>query len=82
MAGYGTSPATQSGGGALRSEDLDSDVKAVKEQRKKRKNALKRAIFFDEMLDTMEFVLKSRPDFDEDAAAVLVNHLYKNGGML
>lgn len=79
-AGYGASPATQSGGGAMRGEDLDSDVKDLK--RKKKEDALKSVLNFDDMSKAMDWVLESRPDFDEEAAAVFVQHLFKKGGKL
>jgi hypothetical protein len=74
-AGAATSPGAQQGGGALRAESLDSKLK-------KKKEALKRALEFDDLVKAMDFVLELRPDFDEEAAAHLVQHLYKNGGML
>lgn len=80
-AGYGVSPATQSGGGAMRGEDLDSDVKDAN-KKKKREAALKSALDFDDMSKAMDWVLESRPDFDEEAAAVFVKHLFKKGGKL
>lgn len=80
MAGYGVSPSTQSGGGALRSESLDSDVKTKK--KKKREEALKRALDFDDLDKAMEIVLERRPDFEEDAAAFFVTQLFKKGGQL
>ncbi len=75
-AGAATSPAKQVGGGALRSESLDSKLK------KKKKDALKRALEFDDLVKAIDYVLELRPDFDEDAAAHLVKHLYINGGEL
>jgi hypothetical protein len=81
-AGYGVSPATQSGGGAVRTESLDSNVKEVMAKKKKREEALKRALDFEDMAKAMEWILESRPNFDEDAAAILVKHLFKKGGIL
>lgn len=81
-AGYATSPGAQSGGGALRAESLDSDAKKTMDEKKKKKlNALIRALEMDDLMKAVDFVLNSRPDFDEDAAAVLVTHLFKKGGI-
>jgi len=79
-AGYATSPGVQSGGGALRTEDLDSDEKDVMEERKRKEAAkLKRAmdalaneIGFDNLLKAMQVVMEERPEFTEEAAACLV----------
>jgi hypothetical protein len=79
-AGYGSSPEGQSGGGALRSEDLDKDAKDIMEKKKKREEALKRALNFDDLLKGMEFVLERRPDFTDEAAAMFINHLFLKGG--
>lgn len=81
-AGFATSPASQSGGGAMRSESLESDVKDVtsSNKKKKRHEALMRAIAFDDMEKAMEIVLERRPDFDEDAAALFIKHLFLKGG--
>lgn len=81
MAGAGVSPATQSGGGALRGESLDSDVKDAN-KKKKRTDALLRALQLDDMLKAMDIVMDQRPNFDEEAAAFFVNHLFRNGGKL
>lgn len=85
-AGYGASPASQTGGGAIRSESLDDSLKDVSfgsdEKKKKRAKALLRALVFDDMMKAMDIVLDSRPDFDEEAAALLVKHLFKKGGEL
>jgi len=83
MAGYGASPGTQTGGGAMRGESLDSDEKVSQdEKKKKRVAALKKALLFDDMEKAMEIVLDRRPDMDEEAAAYFVNYLFKKGGML
>ncbi len=74
-AGAATSPATQTGGGALRAESLDSKLK-------KKKEALKRAMDFDNVMKAMDWILELNPEFEEDAAATLALHLYKNGGKL
>lgn len=74
-AGAATSPAAQTGGSALGTESLDFKLK-------KKKEALKRALSFDDLVKAMDCVLELRPDFDEEAAAALVQHLYKNGGRL
>jgi hypothetical protein len=82
-AGYGVSPATQTGGGALRTESLDHDPKKVSEvldKKKKREDALKRALGFEDMIKAMELVLERRPDFDDEAAAAFINHIFKKGG--
>lgn len=81
-AGVGTSPQTQSGGGALRGEDLDSEAKVTAEKKKKREDALKRAMDFDDLFKGMELVLEARPDMDEEAAALIVKHLSKKGKFL
>jgi hypothetical protein len=79
-AGFATSPATQTGGGALRTEDLDSKAKkVVDEKKKKRKEALERALKFDDLLKAVDIVLDKRPDFDVDAACYLVSRLLKQG---
>jgi len=83
MAGYGASPGTQTGGGAMRGESLDSDEKVSQdEKKKKRVAALKKALLFDDMEKAMQIVLERRPDMDEEAAAYFVNYLFKKGGML
>lgn len=85
MAGFGTSPATQSGGGALRVESVESDAKDVtsfNKKKKKAEEALKRALNYDDLLKAMEFVLEKRPDFTEEAAATFINFLFKKGGRL
>lgn len=85
-AGFGTSPGTQTGGGALRGESLESDVKdnnETKDKKKKRSDALLRALAFDDLTKAMDLVLESRPDFDEDTAARVVKHLFiQKGGRL
>jgi hypothetical protein len=78
MAGSGVGTDV-SGGSALRVESLDSDPKEISDKKLKRKSALKSVLHFDDMLKAMDFVLERRPDFDEEAAAVFVNHLYKKG---
>lgn len=84
-AGYGVSPGSQSGGGAIRAESLESDAKDAnekEEKKKKRMNALVRAIGLSDMVKAMDLVLERRPDFDEDAAAIFVNHLFRKEGKL
>jgi hypothetical protein len=78
MAGHGVSPATQTGGGALRVESLDSDIKKLAEKKKKREEALKRALSFDDMLKAMDWVLDKKPEFTDEAAAIFINHLFNN----
>lgn len=81
MAGAGTSPATQTGGSALRTESLDSDAKKVGSMEKKKKKkveALMRAIQMEDMVKAMDIVLEKRPDFDEDTAALFVYELFIN----
>lgn len=78
-AGYGVSPATQTGGGAIRTESLDSKVKDL---HKKKKEALERALEMDDLLKAVDIVLDKRPDFDVDAAAYLVTYLLKKGDSL
>jgi len=76
-AGYSVSPATQSGGGALRTESLDSKAKKVMDERKKAmKKALEDALKFNDLLKSMEFVLERRPDFSDEIAALLVSKLF------
>jgi len=77
-AGFATSPGAQSNGSALRAESLDSDEKDM-QRKKKKKNALKSVLEFDDLLKAMDMVLAKRPDFDEEAAAYFVTHLYKGG---
>ena len=84
-AGHGVSPATQTGGGAMRTESLDSDAKDVgpldeDKKKKKKVEALIRAIQFDDMMKAMDIVLEKRPDFDEDTAAIFVSNLFNNIG--
>lgn len=76
-AGYAVAPAAQSGGGAIRTESLDSDEKDV--MKNKKKKALKKALEFDDLLKAVDIVLDNRPDFDVDAAAYLVTYLLKKG---
>ena len=79
-AGVATSPASQSGGSALRAESLDSDEKDI--QRKKREKILRSALGFNDLVKAMDYILEKRPDFDEEAAAYLTAHLFKKGGKL
>ena len=81
-AGGSTSVAGQTGGAALTPESLESDVKKISEIKMKKEKALKSILQFDDKLDAMDLVLKSRPDFDEEAAAIFVEHLFKKGGRL
>jgi len=88
-AGYGTSPGSQSGGGAVRAESLESDLKVLshEEKRKKRKkfaDALQRAftLDFEEMMKSMDWILERRPDMDEEAAAYFIHRLYQKGGRI
>lgn len=77
-AGFATSPATQSGGGAIRQESLEMD-----DEKKKKKKALKvimRSLNLpdpDELLKAYEHVLELRPDFSEEAAVEIVKYLVK-----
>lgn len=72
-AGYATSPSTQSGGGALRSETLESD-----EKKKKKDKGLKivmRSLGLPDAEDIQkayDHVLDCRPDFTDEAAAEVV----------
>jgi hypothetical protein len=80
--GYGVSPATQTGGGAVRTESLDSDVKRTTfgdDEKQKKKKALKKALDFDELLKAMDLILEHRPDFNEEAAAALVKYILLKG---
>jgi hypothetical protein len=84
-AGYGVSPATQSGGGALRTESLDSDEKKVSSMEKKKKaklDALHKALDMDNLMNAVDIVLDKKPTWDVDAAAYLVAHLLRKGGKL
>jgi len=83
-AGGATSIAGQTGGTALAQESLDSDAKKMgpQEFKLKKEKALKSILQFDDKLEAMDWVLKSRPDFDEEAAAIFVEHLFKKGGRL
>lgn len=83
MAGHATG-LDASGGGALRSESLDSDTKKVNEMDKKKKakiEALHRALKMDDLLKAVDIVLEKRQDFDEDTAAYLIVRLMNNGGI-
>lgn len=82
MAGHGVSPATQSGGGAIRVESLDSEARDIMERKKRRKEALKRALHLDDLEKALELVLERRPDFDDEAAAAFVAELFRKGGRL
>lgn len=79
-AGYGVSPATQSGGGAIRTESLDSHAKKVMDEEKKRKKAMRKALEdalkFDDLLKSMEFVLERKPEFSDEIAAMIVSKLF------
>jgi hypothetical protein len=84
-AGYGVSPSTQVGGSSLRTESLDSDAKKVasmEAKKKKKLEALMRAVQLDDMMKAIDIVLDKRPDFDEDTAALFVRDLFinKRGG--
>lgn len=84
-AGYGASPGTQTGGGAIRGESLEkdpADVGSQADKKKKREATLKAIIGFDDMIKAMDWVLESRPNFDEEAAATFIHHLFKKGGKL
>lgn len=79
-AGYATGPSTQSNGGALRTEDLDADVK--ENLRLKKKKRLERALMdilgFDELLKAMEYALERRDDLNDEAAAMFAKCLIVN----
>lgn len=74
-AGFATSPATQSGGGAIREESLEKD------DEKKKKKALKQIMRSlgladpDDLVKAYEHVLELRPDFSDEAAAEVVKYL-------
>lgn len=80
-AGHAVSPATQSGGGAMRVEDLD------KKDRKKKLNYMSfiaRSLGLpdeDEFQKACEWVKEFRPDFDDGAAAELVGYILKSKGV-
>ena len=71
-AGYATSPAGQSNGGALRVESLDSDEKDMNNKRKKKKDALERALGIDDLLKAMDTIMERSKDYDEEMAAKVV----------
>lgn len=84
-AGHGASIGEQSGGGALRTEDLDDEEKDVSfgaKKRKKIEKSLRLVMGFDGIIDAVEHVLARRPDFSEEAAIHLVQHLHNKGGVL
>jgi hypothetical protein len=93
MAGYGTGPATQTGGGALRTEDLEHDKdkkeKSIKdvsfandeEKKKKLEEAVKKSLNFDEIMSVSSMVLEQKPHFTEEAAITMANFLIKKGGL-
>ena len=82
-AGFATSPSTQSGGGALRSEDLDADIKEnwrLRDKKKKpKKEDIERALYEvldgDDLVKAMEICLEKRPDFSLEAAAELAKQI-------
>lgn len=82
-AGYATSPATQSGGGALRSEDLDSNPKEVgsleNKKKKKKKDdlerALKEVLGFDDLIKAMDYAIYQMPSLSDEAAAMFAKQL-------
>jgi hypothetical protein len=82
-AGFATTPAGQSGGGAIRSESLESD--ADKRTKKKKSTALKLVLKSmgmpnqDEIEKALEHVFELRPDFTDEAGAELVKYLFKGG---
>ena len=76
MAGHGVSPATQSGGAALRVEDLDSDKKEIMKKKQEREKILKSILQYDDMVSSIDMVLEKRPDFTEEAAAYFVSRLF------
>ena len=83
MAGAAVSPATQTGGGALRGESLDEDEKDVSKKRKQKiKKAIEENIKMASLIKSAEFVLEQRPDFTEEAAAYLISQLHLKGGRL
>lgn len=83
-AGAATSPATQSGGGALRAEDLDADIvenwrkNEKKKKEKKYEKALMNAIGFDSLVKAMDYAIRMRPDFTDEAAAEFAKQLFLN----
>jgi len=72
-AGFATSPSTQSGGGALRVESLDSDNKDVNEKKKRKKDALEKALGMDELLKAMDTIMERSSDYDVEMAARIVS---------
>jgi len=77
--------ATGVGGGAataqiLGTESLESDIKLTKEERekKKKKDALFRALGVDDLLKSMDHILELRPEYDLEMAARTVALINKN----
>lgn len=81
-AGYGTTPATKTGGAAIGKESLE---KIGDERGKKKKDAAKlivRSLGWEpeeEIMKAIDTVLEFRPDFEVEAAAELVKHLLFKG---
>lgn len=79
MAGAAVSPAAQTGGSALGMESLDRDGD---ERSKKRKKALKDVMRSlgvpdeEEILKAIDHVFALRPQFDDEAVAAFVTHLF------
>lgn len=73
---------TAATGGILSPESLDSDVKELAKKKKKREEALKAILSYDDMLKALDYVLDKKPEFTDEAAAIFVNHLFKKGGRL
>lgn len=81
-AGFATSPATQSGGGALRSEDLESDPDKRKKKKDKGLKIVMRSLGLpdtEEIIKAYDHVLECRPDFSDEAAAEVVKWLITKG---
>lgn len=79
-AGYATGPTTQTGGGALRTEDLDSDAKDTTFKKRKRKKedlerALRDVLDFDGLVKAMDYFTERSPEMTDEAAAMLAKQL-------
>ena len=75
MAGYGTSPANKTGGTAMGTEDLDSQVRRLLGEAVKKRKVKKSIPDVDDLIKAIGYVLEFRPDFSEEAAVELVHYL-------
>jgi len=81
-AGYATSPATQSGGGALRTEDLDQEDDKKPGRKGKGLKIILRSMGLDpdNIQKAYDWVKESRPDFTDEAAAEVVRWIISSKG--